>query len=409
MADRHRRSDGARAPSPALAGLRVVEFAHIIAGPLAGVLMADLGAEVIHVEDPTEGDPHRTAGPSKGGSHLWWKVAARNKRSVTLNLRTEEGRCLARELVAWADVVITNFRVSTLERWGLDWTSLHAVKHDLVMLQVTGYGARSSRRDEPGFGKVAEAMSGVVNLTGFPDGPPVHTGFSHGDSVAGLMGAFAVQAALYRKAHDPGFDGEWIDLALYDALYRLIEWQVVVQDQLGSDPAREGNRLAVAPAAVINVYRTKDGSWLTVTSGTPRAVRKVAALLGEPDGDYVTREQQHERRDRLDTLLSGWVARRTVDECLAVMVDLGVVAAPVHSAQDILDDPLFEERGSVVTVADTELGPLRMQGVVPVLVNHPGAVRHPGPALGADNGLVYGDYLARSPEQIADLRATGII
>ncbi|MEU7811957.1 CoA transferase [Pseudonocardia sp. NPDC049154] len=393
----------------ALDGLKVVEFAHIIAGPLAGVLMADLGAEVIHVEDPGEGDPHRSAGPAKDGTHLWWKVAARNKRSVTLNLRTEEGRRLARELVRWSDVVITNFRVSTLERWGLDWASLHELKHDLVMLQVTGYGATSSRRDEPGFGKVAEAMSGVVELTGFPDGPPVHTGFSHGDSVAGLMGAFAVQAALYRKAHDPGFDGEWIDLALYDALYRLVEWQVVVQDQLGGDATRAGNRLAVAPAAVINVYRTGDDRWLTVTSGTPRAVRKVAALLGERAEDYATREQQHERRGRLDALLAEWVGERTVEECLDAMVELGVVAAPIHTARDILEDPLFEERRSVVSVPDTELGTLRMQGVVPAMTNHPGSVRHPGPGLGADNDLVYGRYLARSAERIAELRAEGVI
>src|SRR4051812_22153862 len=180
----------------ALSGLKVVEFAHVIAGPLAGTFLADLGADVVHVEDPGNGDPQRVAGPHKDGAHLWWKVSARNKRSVTLNLRTEEGRAVARDLARWADVVITNFRVSTLEKWGLDFASLNEINPQLVLLQVTGFGAKNSRRNDPGFGKVGEAMSGVVNLTGFPDGPPVHTGFSHGDSVTGLMGAFAIQAAL---------------------------------------------------------------------------------------------------------------------------------------------------------------------------------------------------------------------
>src|SRR3984957_843856 len=240
----------------ALSGLKFVEFAHVIAGPLAGTLLADLGADVVHVEDPGRGDPQRNAGPAKNGVHLWWKVSARNKKSVTLNLRTAEGRALARKLTEWADVIICNFRVSTLERWELDFPSLSKINPKLVMLQVTGYGHSSTKRNSPGFGKVGEAMSGVVNITGFPDGPPVHTGFSHGDSVTGLMGAFAIQAALYRKAQDEDFRGEWIDLALYDGLFRLIEWQIIFYDQLGVIPERIGNKLAAAPAAVINLYKT---------------------------------------------------------------------------------------------------------------------------------------------------------
>src|SRR6201999_337974 len=220
----------------ALAGLRVVELAHVIAGPLAGGLMADLGADVVHVEPPGVGDTARSMGPARDGVHLWWKVAGRNKRSISIDLRAAAGRDLARNLVAAADVVIVSLRPSTAEGWGLDWESLHEINPKLVMLQVSGYGARSSLRDKPGFGKVGEARSGVVNLTGFEGTPPVHTGFSHGDSVTGLMGAFAVMSALYRRAADPEFDGEWIDLALFEGLYRLIEWQVILYDQLGVIP-----------------------------------------------------------------------------------------------------------------------------------------------------------------------------
>lgn len=393
----------------ALAGLKVVEFAHVIAGPLAGTLLADLGADVVHVEDPGAGDPQRGAGPAKNGAHLWWKVSARNKRSVTLNLRTDEGREVARELAAWADVVITNFRVSTLEKWGLDFASLNAINPKVVVLQVTGYGATSSRRNQPGFGKVGEAMSGVVNITGFPDGPPVHTGFSHGDSVTGLMGAFAIQAALYRKNTDPDFKGEWIDLALYEGLYRLVEWQVIFYDQLGAVPERVGNRLAAAPAAVINTFKTGDGHWITVTSGTPRSVRNVAELVGEPAEDYATAPQQVERRDRLDGLVRDWILARPLEECLKVMQELEVVASPIYTVEDILEDETFAENGNVISIEDPDLGDVRMQGVVPRLANYTGKVWRTAPSLGEDNDLVYGEYLGKDAETIKQLQESGNI
>jgi formyl-CoA transferase len=189
-----------------LDGLKVVEFAHV-AGPLAGGLMADLGADVIHVEPPGAGDTARWIGPQRDGVYLWWKVSGRNKRSLSLDLRAPEGQALARELVAAADVAIVTLRAETLTDWGLDWEALHAVNEKLVMLQISGFGARTKRRNAPGFGKVGEARSGVVNLTGFPDQPPVHTGFSHGDATTGLMGAYAVMAALYRRETTSPFPG----------------------------------------------------------------------------------------------------------------------------------------------------------------------------------------------------------
>lgn len=395
--------------SGALEGLKVVEFAHVIAGPLSGTLLADLGATVVHVEDPGAGDPQRGAGPAKDGVHLWWKVAARNKRSVTLNLRTEEGRAVARELAAWADVVITNFRVETLEKWGLDFAALNAVNKKVIMLQVTGFGATSSRRNEPGFGKVGEAMSGVVNITGFADGPPVHTGFSHGDSVTGLMGAFAIQAALYRKLTDPDFRGEWIDLALYDGLFRLIEWQIVFYDQLGSIPERVGNKLAAAPAAVINLYKTGDDRWLTVTSGTPRSVSNVAALVGEPAGDYDTRPKQARNAERLDKLLGQWISGRPLAECLETMNRLQVTASAIYNVEDILADPTYRERDNIATIDDPDLGKLRMQNVIPKLTNYTGSIWRSAPRLGEDNALVYSTFINKTEAELQSLREGGHI
>ncbi|NGN42984.1 CoA transferase [Mesorhizobium sp. CGMCC 1.15528] len=395
--------------SGALEGLKVVEFAHVIAGPLSGTLMADLGATVVHVEDPGIGDPQRTAGPAKDGVHLWWQMAARNKRSITLNLRSDEGRALAKELAAWADVVITNFRVETLEKWGLDFASLNKINSKVIVLQVTGFGATSSRRNEPGFGKVGEAMSGVVHLTGFPDGPPVHTGFSHGDSVTGLMGAYAVQAALYRKHTDPDFKGEWIDLSLYDGLFRLIEWQVIFHDQLGTAPERMGNKLAAAPAAVINMYQTGDKRWLTVTSGTPRAVSNTAKLVGEPAEDYVTRADQAKNSERLDKLLGEWIAKRGIDACMAAMKEIGVVASPIYSMEDILEDETFRERESIIELEVPKLGKVRMQNVVPKLANHTGEVWRAAPELGMDTDLVYKEFLGKTDDEVAALRVGGHI
>lgn len=393
----------------ALSGLKVLEITQVIAGTVAGSFLADLGADVIHVEDPVHGDPHRDSGVKKDSVPLWWKVSARNKRCVTLDLRSEEGQALARRMSQWADVVITNFRASTLERWGLDWPSLHAVNPRLVMLQITGFGAAGSQRDRPGFGKVGEAMSGVVYLTGFPDGPPVHTGFSHADSVTGLAGAFAVQAALYRRSVDPEFDGEWIDLALFEPLYRLIEWQVIVYDQLGLLPGRAGNQLAIGPAAVINTYQSSDGHWITVTTGTTRAVRHVAELLGEPLEDYATVDMQRDRRDRLDGLLRVWIAGHTAEEILAATERAGVTASRVFSVVDILEDPTYAELGDVVTVEDADLGPVRMQGVIPRLSEHPGHVWRTGAGLGEDNDVVYGEWLGLGEDEVRRLRDAGTI
>ncbi len=391
-----------------LAGVRVVEFAQVIAGPLAGTLMADLGADVVHVESPVTGDDARRMGPAKDGVPLWWKVLGRNKRSVTLDLRRADAAAVVGRLIAWADVVIVTFRAATAERFGLDWDSVRAVNPSAVLLQITGYGATTSRRDDPGFGKMGEARSGVVHLTGFADGPPVHTGFSHGDATTGLMGAFAVAAALRRRETDPDRRGEWIDLALSDTLFRLIEWQVILHDQLGEVPGRAGNRLAVAPAAVINTYRSADGDWITVTSATTRSVRGIAGLLGLPEEEFATTAEQIARKDELDDGLRDWVAARTTAVVLKTMTAAQIVAAKVLDVADICADEVYRERESIVTVMDEELGPVRMQDVVPRLHRDRGRVWRTGAQLGADNDLVYREWLGMDAETLDQLQRSGV-
>jgi formyl-CoA transferase len=223
------------------------------------------------------------------------------------------------------------------------------------------------------------------------------------------MGAFGVLLALARRAEDDDFQGEWIDLALFEPLFRLVEWQVIVHDQLGIVPRRQGNQLPVAPAAVINVYRTSDDDWLVITSGTPGSVRSVAQLLGEPLDDYVTAEQQKKNAAHLDTLLRDWVAQRTSEECMAELAARKVVASRIFSVEDIVQDPTYAERDDIIELQDPQLGRVRMPGIVPRLVNHPGRVRRPAPSLGQDNDLVYKQYLGLSDDELADLSAAGAI
>ena len=394
---------------PALDGLKVLEIAQLIAGPLAGSLLGDLGATVVHVEDPVHGDPQRVTGTAKDGVYLWWKVSGRNKRLVTLDLRTPEGQAIAHKLVEWADVVICNFRVPTLKKWNLDWETLHRINPKLVMLQVSGFGAETTLSDQPGFGKVGEAMSGTVYLTGFPDGPPVHTGFSHGDSTTGMFGAYAVMAAIYRRDHDPDFAGEWIDMTLYESLYRMCEWQVIMYDQLGVAPMRAGNRLANAPAPVVNTYQAGDGTWITVTSGTPRSITKVAALLGESADEYDTVEKQASKKERLDQLLREYIGARDHDTVLADMISAEVTASRIYSAQDICEDETYRERGTVIEIEDPDLGTVRMQAALPKMANHGGTVWRTGGKLGEDNDLVYREFLGLADDELAGLRDRGVI
>ena len=392
----------------ALRGLKVLSLSHVVAGPFAAALLADFGADVVHVEQPGAGDPARHMGFERDGVYVWWKVAGRNKRSVTIDLRKPEGAELARELASWADVVVSSIRPAALERWGLSWDHLRRVNSRLIMLQITGFGMTGPRRDEPGFGKVGEAMSGVVGITGLPD-QPLHAAFSHGDSATGLMAAFGMMAALYRRDHDPEFAGELIDLALFESLFRMIEWQVIAYDQLNMAPARNGNRLAFAPAAVANVYESSDGVWITVTSATLNSVLSVVRLIGLREDEFRTTADQRKQSDVIDSTLKTWISQRKADDVLALMRKANVVASRIYSIQDIMNDEVYKAREDIITVEDADLGPVRMQAVIPKMMNHAGSVWRSGPQLGEDNEIVFKEWLGMSTERFERLRAADVI
>ena len=401
-------ADGAPKPM-ALVGLRVLDIATMAAAPWAATYLAELGAEVIKVEAPVVGDHQRSWGTPKHGEGLFWKSIGRNKRSVTLSLSKPNGAALFKRLVAEADVVIENFRPGTLERWGLGYEVLRAINPRLILLRVTGFGQSGPYAPRPGFGTLAESLTGFAGLTGQPDGPPTLPNMPLADGLAGITGAFAVMVALYwRDAR--GGQGQMIDLSLCEPLLRLIEPSLLDYDQFGIVRGRVGNRSDhVAPR---NTYQCGDGRWLAISASAQSIFERLMLAIGRPelrtDPRFAVNSARVENVTTLDAIIGGWMAQRDRDEALAELRRAEVAAAPVYDVAEIFADPHFQARGSMTTVNDPDLGPMRLVDVVARFSETPGRVRHTGPALGASNAEVYGK-LGLSKEELDALRREGVI
>jgi len=393
-----------------LAGVRVVEAATLAAGPMVGTALGEFGAEVIKVEPPGAGDPMRTWGDRREGIGLMWKTVSRNKRCVTLDLRQAAGQELFHELLDVSDVLVVGNRPSALERWGIDYESVHAAHPRVVMLHISGYGKGGPKSDRPGYGTLAEAMSGFAHVTGLPDGPPTLPPFMLADGVASLAGTYAVMMALYhRDVHGGG--GQHIDINLIEPLARLIESSTLSFDQLGVSPGRVGNRLdASAPR---NAYRTADGRWLAISSASPTIAKRVYRAIDRPelaeDPDYVDPVRRQDRAREVDDLVAEWVGHRSLDEAMEVFERAEVTAAPVYDAAQLRADEHLQSRGTFVAMDDPDLGPMTVQAPIAVLSETPGRIEHLGRALGADNEAVYSGLLGLDPERLEALLAAGVI
>jgi crotonobetainyl-CoA:carnitine CoA-transferase CaiB-like acyl-CoA transferase len=393
-----------------LHGLRVVDAATLVAGPMVATALGEFGADVVKVEQPGVGDPLRTWGHRKDGIGLVWKSVSRNKRCITLDLRQVEGQELFHQLLAVSDVLVVGNRPSALTRWGLDYRSVHAQHPELVMLHISGYGRGGPHSDRPGFGTLAEATSGFAQVTGQPDGPPTLPPFMLADGVAAQAATWAVMMALYhRDLHGGG--GQLVDVNLVEPLARLIESSTLAFDQLGITPTREGNRLpASAPR---NAYRTADDKWLAISSASSNIVMRVYRSIGRADlaenPDYVDPVRRQERGIEVDELVADWVAKRSLDEAMKVFLEAEVAAAPIYDAEQLLADEHLVARGTFVRVDDSDLGPMTVQAPVAQLSESPGRIDYLGRPLGADNDAVYGDLLGIDPDRVARLRASGII
>ncbi len=401
----------ARTPERPLEGVRVVEMGSLLAGPFCGQLLADFGAEVIKVEPPGKGDPMRVWGRHrKNDRTLWWPVIARNKKSVTLNLREPEGQKLARSLIAGADVLVENFRPGTMERWGLGYEALREDNPGLVMVRVSGYGQTGPYRDQAGFGAIGEAMGGIRHVTGFPDAPPPRTGISLGDSLAATFGALGALTALYhRDAH--GGRGQVVDIGIYEAVLALMESTIPEYALTDHVRGRTGSVLPfVAPS---NIYPTSDGDYVLIAGNADTVFGRLAGAIGHPewteDERYATHHARGEHQEELDEKISAWSRRQRSTEVLAAMREAGVPAGKVYTAEDMMEDPQYADRENIVRVEDPEIGEVPMQNVVPRLTETPGKVNWTGPSLGQHNEEVYGGVLGLDESELDGLRERGII
>jgi len=392
-----------------LAGLRVIDAAVLFAGPVIGTLLADFGADVIKVEHP-RGDSLRTLGWQKHGTSLWWAFVSRNKRLVSIDLGKEEGAALLKELVREADVLIESFRPGTFERWGLGPDVLLGINPRLVMVRCSGYGQTGPYSPRPGFGTVAESISGFAHINGHPDGPPTLPPFALGDGVASLFGTFAAMFALWHRDVQDG-PGQVVDLAIYEPLFWLLGPQSLVYDQLGRVPGRTGS--STDWTAPRNAYQTRDGRWLGLSASSQSIAERVMRLVGHPEiveePWFADHNGRVEHQDILDAHIGSWIGAHDYQEVLEAFEAQQAVIGPIYSIADIFQDPQYQARETITTVEDPALGRARVQNAVPRLSETPGRVRHLGRELGHDNRAVLVDELGRDPADIERLRQAGIV
>ncbi|MET0921016.1 MAG: CoA transferase [Acidimicrobiia bacterium] len=397
-------------PRP-LDGVRVVDIATFLAGPFCATQLGEFGAEVIKVELPTTGDPTRGFGtPTECGDSLIWLSEARNKKSVTIDLRTPDGAELLLRLVEHADVLVENFQPGTMERWGLGYDVLRARNPRLVMVRISGYGQTGPYRERPGFGRIANAFGGLSFLAGYPDRAPVTPGSATlPDYLAGIYGAFGALLAL--RARDVTGEGQVVDIGLYEPVFRILDELAASFDSTGFVRQRLGP--GTVNAVPHSHYPTGDGKWIALACTTDKMFERLAGLMGHPelaeDGRFGTYAQREKARDEVDAIVGEWTARHDRADLLERCETAQVPAGPVFSIDEIFDDPHYAARGNVAARHDERVGDLSVPNVVPRLTATPGRIDWLGPALGAHTNAVLHDLLGLSPEEINRLRDEGVI
>jgi crotonobetainyl-CoA:carnitine CoA-transferase CaiB-like acyl-CoA transferase len=392
----------------ALQDIKVIDMATLFAGPMAATMLGDFGADVIKIEHPKNGDPVRTHGSSKNGVGLWWKMLARNKKSVTLYLGSPEGQEIFKKLVIDADVVIENFRPGTLEKWGLGYDELVKINPKLVLARVTGFGQIGPYATRPGFGTLAEAMSGFASITGTADGPPTLPPFGLADGISALTTAYAIMTALH--ARNITGKGQVIDLAIIEPILTVLGPQVIAYDQLGEIQERRGNRSS--NNAPRNTYITADGKWVAISTSAQAIAERVMHLVGRPElidePWFASGAERAKHADELDEAVGGWIAQRNRDEVMAEFEAAQAAVAPIYDITDIFKDEQFAALGTIKTVQDEELGPIKFQNVLFRLSDTPGAINTAGPSLGKHTKEVLNKY-GISDDQIAELKTKGVV
>jgi len=397
------------ATSPPLKGIKVIELGTLIAGPFCTRILAEFGAEVIKIEAPGGGDQLRQWRKMYEGTSLWWYVQARNKKSVTVNMRAPEGQEIVRKLCAEADIVVENFRLGALEKWNLGWERLAKINPRLIMVRLSGYGQSGPYRDRPGFGVVAEAMGGMRYVTGYADRPPVRLGISIGDSIAALYGVIGAMMALHhRNTH--GGQGQMVDVALYEAVFSMMESLVPEFDVLGFIRERAGNALpGIVPS---NTYPTRDGRFVIVGANNDSIFKRMMTAIGRADlaGDpaLATNAGRVARTEELDRAIADWTRGHDLEHVLAVLEKAGVPSGKVYSAADIVRDAHYLARGMLETHKLPDGKQFKLPGIVPKLSETPGTTQWIGPKLGEHTAEVL-SVLGYSDAQQQELKRRGVI
>ncbi len=391
----------------ALKGLRVVEMGQLLAGPFCGQLLGDMGADVIKIEPPGAGDPMRLWG--QGKEKVQWEVIARNKRSVSCNLRVPEGQALARRLIATADILVENFKPGTLEKWGMSPEILHQDNPGLIIARMSGYGQTGPYSSRAGFGGIGEAMGGWRYVVGEPDRPPSRMGISIGDTLTATYGCMGVLAALHHRAKT-GL-GQVVDAALYESVLQVMEGLVPEYDHNGFIRERSGSILpGIAPS---NVYSCSDGEYM-IGANKDEIFGRLMLVMGRPelasDPRYATHIARGENQQQLDAMINEWTATLSVEEVDRLMIEHSIPAGRVYRAPEMLDDPHFAARGAIIEIETERWGPLKMQNAFPALSATPSSVRSPAPAsVGQHNSEVYGSLLNMTDQDLATHAENGVI
>jgi formyl-CoA transferase len=391
-------------PRGPLAGLRVLDIATMIAAPFSAAVLADCGAEVIKIELPSQGDALRHVAPIAAGRSLYWSVLGRNKSSITLDLRAPRGRELFLDLVKLSDVVLENFRPGTLERWDLAYETLKDANPNIVLVRVSGYGQDGPYRDKAGFGTPAAAMGGLTYITGYPDRPPLSVPIALADYLAGLFGALGATMALLERERN-GRGGQWVDVSLYESVFRLLEAVVPAYGRNGSVRERMGDR--TGQSSPIGSYATADGRYMTLSVSTDRVWLRMIEAMGHPewaeDARFASNPARTAHAEDVDAVVGAWFARHTAEQAQRILDEAGVPVCPIYSIADIFEDAHYRARRDIVAVEDPTIGSVPMPAVLPRFSRTPGAVRFPGPELGAHNQQVYGELLGLSDAEMAQL------
>ncbi|SEH89582.1 formyl-CoA transferase [Mycolicibacterium rutilum] len=395
-----------------LDGIRVIEVGTLISGPFAGRLLGDMGAEVVKIEPPGAPDPLRTWGQAElDGHHFFWTVHARNKKAVTLNLRTEAGRALFLDLVERSDIIVENFRPGTLEKWNLGYEVLRERNRGIILVRVSGYGQTGPEAHKAGYASVAEAASGLRHMNGFPGGPPPRLALSLGDSLAGMFAAQGALAALYRRSVTG--EGQVVDAALTEACLAVQESTIPDYDVGGVVRGPSGTRLeGIAPS---NIYRSADGSWVVIAANQDTVFRRLCDAMGRPelatDDRFANHVARGRNQDELDKIIGDWAAERGPDDIIETLSAAGVIAGPINTVAEVVKDPQLRARGMLVEHFDERVDrPVLGPGVVPVLSETPGTVRSAGPARpGQHNDEIYRGLLGKTAAELEAWQSEGVL